>query len=276
MEKYYSIGEVAKLTNVSIQTLRYYDQIDLFKPSHVDGKTNYRYYKDSQLYYLDLIKSLKHLGTSLDEIKAAQHFTPAELLTFLEQQETVLKERVSRLIEIQHSLLKTKKQMQEQLAITMFNEVYEKEEETTRILTMCSENLTPIYIPNSYYSSLKKTVETQGSAMNSRYGCMFTLKNYGTIDDIYYNHVFTPLITDRYLTNLTRDMDVKTIAAGRYICIAFMYTAEAYFEQYQKLYTYIIEHNLAVSPNVYEIFMPTNYSPNRADEFIVEFKVPLL
>ena len=64
-EGYLTIGEVAKLTNVSIQTLRYYDQIDLFKPSYIDQNTNYRFYKDAQLYHLDLIKSLKHLVTSL-------------------------------------------------------------------------------------------------------------------------------------------------------------------------------------------------------------------
>lgn len=68
-EKHYSIGEVSKLTNISIQTLRYYDQIGLFKPSYVDPKTNYRYYKDSQFYHLDIIKSLKYIGVSLRKLK---------------------------------------------------------------------------------------------------------------------------------------------------------------------------------------------------------------
>ncbi|UZM98234.1 MerR family DNA-binding transcriptional regulator [Lysinibacillus sp. MHQ-1] len=49
-EHYYTIGEVAKLSNLSVQTLRYYDQIDLFKPAYTDTYTNYRYYKDSQVF----------------------------------------------------------------------------------------------------------------------------------------------------------------------------------------------------------------------------------
>ena len=65
---YYSIGEVAKITNVSIQTLRYYDKIGIFKPAYIDPENNYRYYKDGQLFYLDIIKSLKFIGTSLDDI----------------------------------------------------------------------------------------------------------------------------------------------------------------------------------------------------------------
>lgn len=276
MEKHYSIGEVAKLTHISIQTLRYYDQIGLFKPSYVDEKTNYRYYRDSQLYYLDLIKSLKFLGTSLDNIRTIQNSTPEELLKFLEQQETVLEEKVNRLTEIQHSLLKIKKQMQEQLAIPVFDVVYEKLEDEKRILTITSPDLTPSYIPNVYYSSLKKTVETQGSAMNSRYGCIYPLKDYTSLDAIHYEVVFTPLITDRYLTMLQSDMDVRTLEARRYICIAFLFTPENYFKQYRKLFDTISEKQLTVLPTVYEIFMPTNYSPNREDEFIVELQVPLL
>ena len=66
---YYSIGQMAKMTNLSGQTLRYYDRIDLFKPIYTDALTNYRYYTESQLYTLDLIKSFKYVGTPLDKIK---------------------------------------------------------------------------------------------------------------------------------------------------------------------------------------------------------------
>lgn len=68
-ESYYSIGEVSKLANVSIKALRYYDKIDLFKPAYVDPDTSYRYYTDAQLIHLDLIKSLKYIGTPLEEMK---------------------------------------------------------------------------------------------------------------------------------------------------------------------------------------------------------------
>lgn len=274
-EKYYSIGEVAKLTNISIQTLRYYDQIDLFKPSYVDSETNYRYYKDSQIYYLDIIKSLKYIGVSLDKIKAAQQFTPDELLIFLQQQEQVIELRISRLHEIQQTLYKTKKQMQEQLAIDVMNTVYIKSEEASRILAIQTKGLTVSDIPNVYYSSLTKTLETQNSFLSSRYGCIYPYKQYPDIDTLFYSHIFTPLLTDRYITNLTSDMDVQMIPAGRYVCIAFIFTSEAYLEQYNKLYNYIEREQLQIVPTVYEIFMPLNYSPNEEDKFIVELKVQL-
>lgn len=41
-KKLYSIGEVAELNNISIQTLRYYDKIGLFTPASVDPQSHYR------------------------------------------------------------------------------------------------------------------------------------------------------------------------------------------------------------------------------------------
>ena len=63
------IGEFSKLTGVPIRTLRYYDEIDLFKPADIDLFTDYRYYKEEQVEDLNLINELKKVGFSLEEIK---------------------------------------------------------------------------------------------------------------------------------------------------------------------------------------------------------------
>ena len=270
---YYTIGEVSKLANISIQTLRYYDQIDLFKPSYVDPATNYRYYKDSQLFYLDLIKSLKFLGTPLEKIKEAQQLTPTQLVDFLAEQEKILEHKMKQLATIQESLYKTKRQMEEQLAIDLYETVYEKVEEKTRILKINTYDLTARHIPSSYYSSLKTIIENEGSVFNSRYGGIFPLKNYATVDDIYYDCLFTPLLSRLETQNLTVDMEFSTMPAGTYLCIAFIFSEEHYVALYKRLYDYIFAHNINVYPEVYEVFMPTNYSPLRKDEFIVELKI---
>jgi len=53
---------------VPVKTLRYYDEIDLFKPSEIDRFTDYRYYTLDQLPRIHSIMALKELGLSLDEI----------------------------------------------------------------------------------------------------------------------------------------------------------------------------------------------------------------
>lgn len=65
----YRIGEFAKITGLSITTLRYYDEIDLFKPEEIDLFTNYRYYNISQIEDVKVINDLKEIGFSLEEIK---------------------------------------------------------------------------------------------------------------------------------------------------------------------------------------------------------------
>ena len=62
------IGDFSNLAQVTVRTLRYYDEKGLFKPFKIDEQTGYRYYKASQLSQLNRIITLKELGFSLDEI----------------------------------------------------------------------------------------------------------------------------------------------------------------------------------------------------------------
>ncbi len=65
----YRIGTFSKLTGASIRTLRYYDEIDLFKPDNIDIYTGYRYYSDAKIEEYKIITELKNVGFTLEEIK---------------------------------------------------------------------------------------------------------------------------------------------------------------------------------------------------------------
>lgn len=69
MEKYLSIGKMAKINHVSVNTLRLYDKWGLLTPCHINEESGYRYYSMSQNATLDLISYMKELGMSLREIK---------------------------------------------------------------------------------------------------------------------------------------------------------------------------------------------------------------
>ncbi len=69
MQNKLSIGEMAKLRKVTVDTLRHYDKIGLLKPYHTDPNTGYRYYSIYQYEVLGTIKELRKIGFSLDEIK---------------------------------------------------------------------------------------------------------------------------------------------------------------------------------------------------------------
>jgi DNA-binding transcriptional MerR regulator len=64
----FKIGDFSKLSQVSVKTLRYYDEIGLLRPSEIDRFTGYRYYSADQLHRLNRILALKDLGLTLEQI----------------------------------------------------------------------------------------------------------------------------------------------------------------------------------------------------------------
>lgn len=69
-KEFYQIGEVSKICNIPIKTLRYYDEIGLLIPRKIDPDSNYRYYSNDQMTLVLVIKHFKEAGFSLKEIKA--------------------------------------------------------------------------------------------------------------------------------------------------------------------------------------------------------------
>ena len=65
---YYSSGEFAKKSNVSVRTIRYYDQQNILKPSLLTDE-GVRFYTDSDFTRLQQILLLKYLGFTLDDIR---------------------------------------------------------------------------------------------------------------------------------------------------------------------------------------------------------------
>lgn len=69
----FRIGEVAAMFNVSVGTLRHYEQCGLLEPEHVDPLTGYRYYAVRQFEVLNTIRYLRVLDMPLSEIADFLH-----------------------------------------------------------------------------------------------------------------------------------------------------------------------------------------------------------
>lgn len=64
----YKIGEFSKLSKTTIKTLRFYDEIGLFKPSKVE-ENGYRMYSVEDLNTISTIRELRSFGVSIDDVK---------------------------------------------------------------------------------------------------------------------------------------------------------------------------------------------------------------
>ncbi|MFT6656975.1 MerR family transcriptional regulator [Maritalea sp.] len=81
--KGYSIGDVSTATGVNIETVRYYERIELLpKPDRTSGGN--RQYNYDQLKRLAFIKRCRELGFSIEEIRSLLAMTDSKTQTCAE------------------------------------------------------------------------------------------------------------------------------------------------------------------------------------------------
>jgi DNA-binding transcriptional MerR regulator len=68
-EPYYSVGAAAEVAKVTVRTLHHYDEIGLLRPSG-RSRAGYRQYTRADLERLQQVRFHRHLGLSLEEIRA--------------------------------------------------------------------------------------------------------------------------------------------------------------------------------------------------------------
>lgn len=106
------IGEVARLFNLSVGTLRHYEQMGLLDPAYIDPASGYRYYGSRQLSTLNTISHLRVLDLPLTQIRKFVTTRDVDLMQRqLAQQQKLIErkrrelERVSRKIDNRLALL---------------------------------------------------------------------------------------------------------------------------------------------------------------------------
>ena len=90
------IGDFARLGNVSVRTLRFYDESQLLQPLHIDAASGYRHYQADQLTRLHQIRMFQDLGFSLAAIRELlrRDLQDAELRALMEQRHAELKKQI--------------------------------------------------------------------------------------------------------------------------------------------------------------------------------------
>lgn len=91
------IGEVAQRTGFSKDTIRYYEKIGLLEKADQNReKNNYRNYSSAVISKLQLIKKVKTLGFTLNEIKDFFLFEKHDLIN-CNSLETIIQEKINQI-----------------------------------------------------------------------------------------------------------------------------------------------------------------------------------
>lgn len=110
----YTSGEFAKRSNVSLRTIRYYDEIGLLKPTHISD-SGYRLYTDPDFVTLQKIIVLKNLGFSLEDISwmIRSETDQISLVDSFQVQLDLIRNKMNELKQMEQSLLASKQLLTE-------------------------------------------------------------------------------------------------------------------------------------------------------------------
>ena len=113
-EGYYSSGQFAKMAHISVRTVRYYDKVNILKPSYVT-ESGARFYTDTDFVRLQQIMLLKYLGFSLDDIR---ELTVGEtdyqfMANSLELQRKLIQDKIEQLQMVEKAIGDTTKEIRE-------------------------------------------------------------------------------------------------------------------------------------------------------------------
>ena len=106
----FNISETSRITGLSIDTLRYYDKIDLIK-SKKNPNNRYRYYTIEDISIISHIKNLRDLDLSICDIKSLLHSDPEVQRQILKNHHKVLLEKVATIKKIEKVFKDTLKEV---------------------------------------------------------------------------------------------------------------------------------------------------------------------
>ncbi|GAA0182841.1 MerR family transcriptional regulator [Clostridium sediminicola] len=92
----YKIGEFSKITNLTVKTLRYYDEQGMLNPSYRNKENGYRFYDEKDFKKAQLILLLRSLEFSIAEIKDvfSNYENPSDLSYFLEEKKKIIRDKI--------------------------------------------------------------------------------------------------------------------------------------------------------------------------------------
>lgn len=263
MKEFFSIGEISKLFDINKKTLRYYDEIGLFKPSFVNKDNNYRYYTLDQFQYLETIKYLKELGLSLDKIKYnLTNLNSEDVINSLEEQNNIIDAKISELQLIKQKINKKIIQIKDSTRNDLLETIREVDFNERQAVRLRHSIKTDYDIE----FSLRKLIKMSDNKIFLTYGLVgVSISRDDLIDRKYdeYKSIFVMIEEEKYDKSL-----IKIFPKGTYVCIRFKGVHKDAPPYYEKLINYINKQGYEIIDDSLEMEL-TDPSLSLTDEEVI-------
>lgn len=266
----FSIGEMSRLHNIPIKTLRYYDEIGLFKPDYVEETNKYRYYSVEQFEKLNTIKYLRFLGLSLKEIQ--QHLAIRDggaFLELLKKQKAMTQATMEHLTKITHQFSKRIEEIEAFLECKTFGEPTVKSLPSRSVLRVFQT----LQSEWEWELALRKLMgDLQGipSPFIGRVGLTVSEEHLHSHRFDIYNSVFV-----LWEELFPEGQEITCLPEGEYACIYYQGNHQASKPYYGKLLCFIRENAFTICGDGVERTVINQYITANADKYITEIQIPI-
>jgi DNA-binding transcriptional MerR regulator/DNA gyrase inhibitor GyrI len=270
MKKRYYVKEMSDLTGVTPRTLRYYDSINLFKPSGVD-ENKYRFYHIEKFEEIDFIKFLRYLSIPILEIKefmTLKNKNKFESMLVKHYRETLNK--INELNMIAKKFERRIEDIRQINDISSFNQVVIKNLKQRKIKKIIYPNLTK----HDFNTNIDLMKLWENKDENISYGNIGIIMNKDNFSverfDSYIAVVM--FVEDEFSEN----DEIKIIPHGEYACVYFKGDNSKSPKYYKMLYEYLEDNGLRAKGNLVERTVINNYISDDSSEYITEIQVPVI
>lgn len=150
MKDFFSIGELAALFGLNIQTLYYYDSIGIFSPKERNERSGRRKYDFDQIYELATVCYMRRLGYSLDEIKESRtSLNSSRAIDNMKQRSGELRRQWQELLNIDDAIQRKIRFMEQEMDGIRTKDIEVKHFNDRRYISIGEEEL--LYKENSFY-----------------------------------------------------------------------------------------------------------------------------
>jgi len=269
MKEFFTIGEISKLFNINAKTLRYYDEIDLFKPNYVDKSNKYRYYSIDQFEYLETIQYLKNLGLPLSKIKYhLNNLNIDSIVESLEYQKQIIMDKINELNHIQENINKKIFQIKDATRLDVLNKIIEIDYEERCVIRHREK-----------FSYENVELEIRKLAKSSSYKICLT---YGYVGISVSKEDLENRRYDKYDSafmiieeNLYEDGLTKIFPKGKYLSIRYNGNHKDASRYYKELRKYIDENNYEIIDDSIEIQLVDPSLITCESEMVMEIQIPV-
>lgn len=265
----FSIGQMAKLFDMNVRTLRYYDQIGLLKPETVNEVTGYRYYSSAQFERLNTIRYLRALDVPIERIATFFEGRDVELMRsiFEEQLDSVGKKR-RELARIERKIRSRIAQIDD--AVEGALDVPSIRDVPERRVVRLAESFSPSADLEPLIRNLGRRSNLNDAIFLGKVGVSVSREDLETRSFGRLSGVFIVVErTDNHVGSVER------IAGGLFACIRFHGTHGDAARHYAKLVDFIGESGFTVAGDSVETTLIDAGMTSDEFRFVTELQVPI-